>query len=454
MKKIYAILVAAVMSVSLFADPTQADLQKYLEDGYYVACFQAPDGATCNDIYWVGEYGEGWTVNSDLADYVKCEALTGANAGWYVAKVPADKGTAGKPIQLNECGKLTWDVQPGNVEGKPITLVAGEVTITPDGEEYKLEGWSTKQPTIIKIGAWKKDYNPCEKQCAQQSYTIRIYPPFCEYLDDLEPTIKGSINGWGDALTMEFKGSYFELVTEPISDNFEFKFNNDAAGSWDHEFQVYDAENDTWGNVPASGNFSLTNGTEFYTYDEANRILTFDFSDDKKYRYKGCEEQVDEDPELVIVTVNVPANAPAAGVEIIGEFDGWAGTAMELLNTGWWFVEIEAEPSQAFKFREKGTWANEIVYVEKISDKGEAVGLDNITFKDVWTEGSWKGTSCKSIELDYSDANTYVWKSDWVAPAGVEDIVLTEKAQKVVVDGVLYIVRDNKLFNVGGAQVR
>ena len=37
---------------------------------------------------------------------------------------------------------------------------------------------------------------------------------------------------------------------------------------------------------------------------------------------------------------------------------------------------------------------------------------------------------------------------------GIENVVLTEKAQKVVVDGVIYIVRDGKMFNVQGAQVR
>lgn len=37
---------------------------------------------------------------------------------------------------------------------------------------------------------------------------------------------------------------------------------------------------------------------------------------------------------------------------------------------------------------------------------------------------------------------------------GVENVVMTEKAQKVIVDGVLYIVRDGKMFNVQGAQVR
>lgn len=37
---------------------------------------------------------------------------------------------------------------------------------------------------------------------------------------------------------------------------------------------------------------------------------------------------------------------------------------------------------------------------------------------------------------------------------GIENLVLTEKAQKVVVDGVVYIIRDNKLFNALGTQVK
>ena len=37
---------------------------------------------------------------------------------------------------------------------------------------------------------------------------------------------------------------------------------------------------------------------------------------------------------------------------------------------------------------------------------------------------------------------------------GIENILLEEKVQKVMVDGVLYIVRDGKMFDVRGAQVR
>jgi hypothetical protein len=37
---------------------------------------------------------------------------------------------------------------------------------------------------------------------------------------------------------------------------------------------------------------------------------------------------------------------------------------------------------------------------------------------------------------------------------GIENVTLTEKAQKVMIDGVMYIVRDNKMYNAQGVQVR
>ena len=52
-----------------------------------------------------------------------------------------------------------------------------------------------------------------------------------------------------------------------------------------------------------------------------------------------------------------------------------------------------------------------------------------------------------TIQIDHGTAEV-------VFGQGIENITLTEKAQKVVVDGVIYIVRDNKMFNLQGAQVR
>ncbi len=45
-------------------------------------------------------------------------------------------------------------------------------------------------------------------------------------------------------------------------------------------------------------------------------------------------------------------------------------------------------------------------------------------------------------------------KAAVLTPQGIENVVLTEKVQKVLVDGVIYIIRDNKIFNLQGTQVR
>lgn len=53
----------------------------------------------------------------------------------------------------------------------------------------------------------------------------------------------------------------------------------------------------------------------------------------------------------------------------------------------------------------------------------------------------------ETVTIDHGQAR-------YIPGEGIENIVLTEKAQKVVVDGVIYIVRDNKMFDVRGTQVR
>jgi len=62
-------------------------------------------------------------------------------------------------------------------------------------------------------------------------------------------------------------------------------------------------------------------------------------------------------------------------------------------------------------------------------------------------------TAIKNFKGNLIESETGA-KVTFVEETGVENIVLTEKAQKVMVDGVVYIVRDNKLFNVQGTQIR
>ena len=63
-----------------------------------------------------------------------------------------------------------------------------------------------------------------------------------------------------------------------------------------------------------------------------------------------------------------------------------------------------------------------------------------------------------TVTADLLGANSTLYHITMTVPAdeeqGIENVVLTEKAQKVVVDGAVYVIRDNKMFNIHGAQVR
>ena len=151
------------------------------------------------------------------------------------------------------------------------------------------------------------------------------------------------------------------------------------------------------------------------------------------------------------ITAILPAGAPAAGVELMGSFKGgvWDGEGLLMekdATTGAYKATIKANEMDEFKFRELGNWGNQIQVSE---DGGET--WDNAGNFKVGEEMEQEGEKMV-INLDLSDPTEYKWAIS--GEEGIENIVLTEKAQKVVVDGAIYIVRDNKMFNIHGAQVR
>jgi len=453
MKKFFTLVAAAIVSVAMFASrevvPSDADLASYAT-GTYTMCIY--NESACNGIVLNGTYA-GWPNAADHATLLDFVAVEGFE-GWYVVSwedatdPAADGGVQAKPIQLDGSGLFNWDYQLG----PDAELIRGTADLLSanNGTEVDIKNIGAGI-VVIDVKSWKN--NPCT--AVYHVYNVTLISPDCNEEDYVVPAISGGFNGWAqEAMTLnelktaerqqaELPGGVFEISFK-AAEGSEFKFRSaeEWGKDWTNELKAYDAENDAWGAFNGGANLVLGEETD----------LEFDLGDPELYSWTNCEKP--SAAELVVIWVNVPANAPAAGVEIIGTFDGWTGTAMELLDNGWYFAQLQAAATDQFKFREAGTWENEIVYVNKISEEGKPVGLDNITFNTVWKEDDYKGDPCKSIELDLSDAEVYVWTTDWVAPAGVEDIVLTEKAQKVVVDGVLYIVRDNKLFNVGGAQVR
>ena len=106
---------------------------------------------------------------------------------------------------------------------------------------------------------------------------------------------------------------------------------------------------------------------------------------------------------------------------------------------------LEADMTEIpYNFSDDWDFYNGVVYLnwsEEIARTWEKLGLQSI----------YRGG-------DEEHKSNIVWfdvKAYWEAiEEGIENVVLTEQAQKVAVDGNLFIIRDNKLFNVLGAQVR
>ena len=447
MKKFYAFFAAALMSASLFAGtvPTAADLAaEYDVANNVVFCIQFIDDAkVCNDIRFVGTpnnwgKGEGETESWDNCE--KFEPVPGFD-GWYAAELPYSEGFQGKPLQEPTNRAWTWDYQCGD-KAAWVHVDGGQLTIT-DGyaDECNIAA-SAAGAYIYQLKYWKKHKSPCEK-VIPHTYTVNLYAP--NACADMKPAIIGNFNEWKEGVAMaekvdeEFETYYTYTFND--QEGHEFKFKEATDTDWTNELQYYDNDSDAWYNFK---NFELG----------ADTVLTYVYSDNELYRFAKCNG---ETPEYVIVGLKSPAGAPAAGIEIIGSFDGWTGVMMEQNpETGWYLAYgIEATASDVFKFREAGTWDNEILVWIPANDEnpeGKWEAMDNISFGSVWKDDTWKGEPVKLVELDFSNPAKYCWKANWVE--GIENVVLTEKANKVMVDGILYIVRDNKMFNVQGTQVR
>ena len=447
MKKLFAFVAVALFSVATFASrevvPTDADLASYATKTYTMCIYN--DGA-CNDIVLIGTYVS-WDATAEL---LKFQAVEGFE-GWYVVTWDDESGAAekvdeggvqAKPVQLTGTGTFSWDYQLSDES----ELIRGTAVVAPGNPgEADIKNIAAGI-VVVDVKSWKN--NPCT--AVYHTYKVTFISPDCNEEDYVVPAISGGFNNWAQqAMTMnELKtaerqqanlpGAVFEISFKGAEGSeFKFRSSEEWGKDWTNELKEYNAEEDAWAAYNGGANLVLG--------EETNPV--FDLGDPAKYSWNNCEKP-DTDVKYVVVALNAPAGAPEAGIEVIGTFDTWSGTAMELLETGWYLAEVEATGSDEFKFREAGTWDNEI-YV-KDANTGMWGAFQQISFNSVWKDDTYKGVPCKWIELDLSGAN-YGWKAN---VQGIENITLTEKAQKVVVDGVIYIVRDNKMFNLQGAQVR
>ncbi|MBR4263674.1 MAG: hypothetical protein IKQ48_03765 [Paludibacteraceae bacterium] len=454
MKKFYAFFAAALMSVSVFAAkdvvPTDAVLADYYNQGDVCVCFFVPAEMNCNNIVLTGSFN-GWS--STPAECVAVEPVEGYD-GWYVASFEAEaepdaeKGMQAKPIMLDVDGNFNWEYQIG-----AATAIRGGVQVVQGSYagEIDMINYGADAPNVFTVDAWKQ--NPCT--AIYHNYTVTVINDGCNGL--VLPFIVGGLNGWtfqqmqlDMAKTQEYQtpvyyysfkaaeGTPYQIVSGMMDPETGLLDSTQAPG-WTDIAYMQKLVDEQWVRIPGE------EGDNQLTHEEAN--IVWDLRADT-LRWARCAPA--EPDEYTVFAVNLPAeNAPEA-VEIIGTFDNWQGTAMEKLQTGWFFVDMEVKASQYFKFRSAGSWDQELEIYNAENDEWAKIGDNQLVFGQLWQDDTYKGTPCKWIELDLSDPEKY----RWTTPEGIENVVLTEKAQKVVVDGVLYIVRDNKMYNVQGTQVR
>ena len=443
MKKLFAFVAAALFSVATFASreavPSDADLAAYATKTYTMCIYN--DGA-CNDIVLNGTFtaptlGANWSTS--VEDLLKFVAVDGFE-GWYVVSwndttgaAEADGGVQAKPIQLDGSGNFNWDYQLGP-DAKLIRGTA-ELVSANNGSEVDIKNI---QPgiVVIDVKSWKN--NPCT--AVYHVYNITFISPDCNAEDFVVPAISGGFNGWAqEALTLNMlktaerqkqnlPGAVFEYSVK-AAEGSEFKFRSaeEWGKDWTNELKEYDAENDAWNKFNGGSNLVLG--------EETN--LVFDLGDPEKYSWTNCEKpEVYEEKEFDY-TINV-TNAPVCGEAVLAIVGSYAACNWKVANA----VAVEngaaalhAKNTDEFKFLDKSTgdYSNEVK------------GFDQTTFhKADLADGTEDGV----IAIDLAEAQFAA------CAQGIENITLTEKAQKVVVDGVLYIVRDNKMFNVQGTQVR
>ena len=438
MKKLFAFVAAALFSVATFASrevvPSDADLASYAT-GTYTMCIYN-DGA-CNGIVLNGTYA-GWPNAADHATLLDFVAVEGFE-GWYVvtwedATDPsADGGVQAKPIQLDGSGLFNWDYQLG----PDAELIRGTADLLPgnNGTEVDIKNI---QPgiVVIDVKSWKN--NPCT--AVYHVYNVALVSPDCNDEDYVVPAISGGFNGWAqEAMTMnELKtaerqqaglpGAVFEISFK-AAEGSEFKFRSaeEWGKDWTNELKEYNAEEDAWSAYNGGANLVLGEQTD----------LEFDLGDPTLYSWNNCEKPIEIEEKEFDYAITV-ANAPVCGeavLAIVGGFEacGWDVANAVAVENG--VVALHAKNTDEFKFLDKSTgdWSNEVK------------GFDQTTF---YAADLADGAEDGKIAIDLAEAQFAA------CAEGIENVTLTETAHKVVVDGVLYIVRDNKMYNAQGVQVR
>ncbi len=446
MKKLFAFVAVALMSVATFASrevvPSDDDLKSYAT-GTYTMCIY--NESACNGIVLNGTYA-GWPNAADHATLLDFKKVDGFE-GWYVVTwedesgaAEKDGGVQAKPIQLDGSGLFNWDYQLG----PDAELIRGTADLLPgnNGTEVDIKNI---QPgiVVIDVKSWKN--NPCT--AVYHVYNVTLVSPDCNEEDYVVPAISGGFNGWAqEAMTLnELKtaerqnanlpGGVFEISFK-AAEGSEFKFRSaeEWGKDWTNELKEYNAEEDAWNAFNGGANLVLG----------AETNLVYDLGDPTKYSWNNCEKPIEIEEKEFDYAITV-ANAPVCGeavLAIVGGFEacGWTvANAVEVENGA---ASLHAKNTDEFKFLDKSKASDE----DPDNDwSNEVKGFAQTTF---YAADLADGEEDGKIAVDLAEAN-FAACAD-----AVENTAVNALATKVIRNGQIVIVKDGVEFNVLGTQVK
>lgn len=484
-EKLDTITVAKALEIGETLENGKATDVQYVIKGYVSNIARIYDAVNKNEDFWiVDEKGGTAASNADGAFYV------------YRGKPDTEK-----EVGLNAYVYVTTKIQKYGSANTIESWSNSPVKVVEQGEVEEIE--SIDVAKALEIGKTLADGGVSEKNYEITGYVSHIYTFFSAdfknetfFISD-DPTSTSSENafevyrgksnkaaevGWGAKVKLTCKIKNYKGTIENDGSNIAFEVLEEST----YEPELISSEKAAEiANALAEGaktpKYYIVKGfiQEAGTFDTKNNTATYklsDFPNDAEasvtaykatvlkadaekvatlnnyvnvtgYLMKHSTAQIAqgaitefvEAPQMDTIHVDV-AGAIAAGLELpMGGKSDRIYAVTGFVN----FVSEEfAEGVESFFLADDATSDAYTFFASAASiDKAVEAG------HQVEIVGRLQNPDGETVTIDHG-------KARYIPGEGIENIVLTEKAQKVVVDGVIYIVRDNKMFDVRGTQVR
>ncbi len=441
MKKFFAFMAAAIVSVSAFASreevPSDAVLQSYYESGQVCVCIFIPADMACYDVVFTGTYNS-WA--EDVASCTKFEAVDGYD-GWYVVAIN-DENTdiEGKPVMLDADGAFNWAYQAGAAE-----KIRGAVTVV-EGKypgEIDLKTYGKDAPNVYAVTAWKS--NPCT--AVYHNYTIAVINSSCNPY--AVPFVVGGMNSW--TFTQMTVNVDSTLKYQP-NGYYEYKFK----AAEETEYQIVNGVMDATGEIvtePAWSDdsyiFVNTDG-EWARVDDGNNKKTgadaeivFDLRDANTYLWGRC---IARESHTYTINITIPTCAEVHPA-ISGGFNAWGRDTMTLVSGSTYTVQVTAEEGTEYgvtSITAGSSWETWIEEYKEVDGEMKWEGIGNMKFD---TE--------EEINLDFSDASKYRWSL--CAETAVDNVVVNPASATKYFDaakGQFIIIKGDERYSVLGTKLQ